>query len=213
LAACGPAAAGRPLREGDPCRPVSHYGISKLEAERIASSFVEKVPLVILRPPAVYGPRDRDILAFFRLLKRGWNPMIGRGDRCLSMIHVRDLARGTLLAAQSLVPSGSVFFLSDGSIHRWSEVVLLLSQIMGVRVRSVHIPFFLAYLIAGCSEAVCWGLRRPPLLNRQKVIEMRAEAWTCEIQRAKEYLGFSPCISIESGLRETYHWYRKQGWL
>lgn len=213
VAASGPSSSARPMRETDPPQPVSHYGQSKLQAEQIALAHADQIPLILLRPAAVYGPRDRDILAFFRLVRRGWNLTVGAGERYLSMIHVRDLVEAILLAAETDVRSGSIFFLSDGGIHRWQEVVDLLGQIMGVRVRTVRFPVTVASVVAWGAEVASRMRGLPPLLNRQKVREMIQESWACDIQLAKERLGFQPKIHLAEGLRETYVWYRKHGWV
>jgi dihydroflavonol-4-reductase len=213
LAACGPCPTDQPKREADPCNPVSHYGRSKLEAERMAMAFADKVPLTVIRPPAVYGPRDRDILAFFRLLHKGWDLRVGKRERYLCLIHVRDLVRGIIMAARAQVPSGSVFFLSDGQVHPWGEVVRAMARVMGVRARTIRVPVPAAWAVALGSEAVCGLLGLPPLLNREKVREMIQECWTCDIRKAMEELGFKPQIPLEEGLRETYLWYREQGWI
>lgn len=213
LAACGPCRVERPTKESDACHPVSHYGRSKLEAERMAMALAHKVSLTVIRPPAVYGPRDRDILTFFRLLHRGWDLRVGKGERYLCLVHVRDLARGIILAAEAEVPSGSVFFVSDGEVHAWSDVVGILERVMGVRARTLKVPSGLAWIAALGSEAVCGLLGIPPLLNREKVREMLQSCWTCDIQKAIDELGFKPQVSLEEGLRETYLWYRKEGWI
>jgi dihydroflavonol-4-reductase len=213
LAASGPCPSARPRRESDPPKPMSHYGQSKLQAEWAALSHADQISVILLRPPVVYGPREKDFLAFFRLIRKGWNLSVGQGDMRISMIHVRDLVEGILLAAEIEVPSGSAFFLSDGEIHEWEAVVALLGWIMGVLVRTVRIPASAAAVVAWGAE---WGSRlrgRPPLVNRQKVREMLQESWACDIQRAKERLGFLPKIPLEEGLRDTYMWYRAQGWV
>jgi dihydroflavonol-4-reductase len=213
LAASGPCGLNEAKRESDPCLPVSHYGISKFEGERIALSYADRVSLVMVRPPVVYGPRDRDVLTFFRMIKGGWNLTLGGGERYLCMLHVEDLVQGVLLAAEAQVSSGSTFFLSDGQVHSWTEMADLLQGIVGTQVRSLRIPVRVAWVAALASELVSALRGTPPLFNREKLREMLQQAWTCEIQSAVETLGFSPQIPLEKGLRETYRWYREQGWI
>jgi len=213
LGAAGPCSPDSPKQECDPCEPVSHYGLSKLEAERIALSYINRIPVMVIRPSAVYGPRDRDILAIFRLVRHGWYLKVGRGERYICMIHVEDLVRGAITAAGADVGSGTILFLSDGEIHTWTQVVGMLERIMGVRVRKVRVPVPMAWLVALCSEVVCQIGRRPPLLNRQKIWEMVQTAWTCDISQAREQLDFIPKVRLEEGLRETYRWYCDQGWI
>jgi dihydroflavonol-4-reductase len=213
LGAAGPCSPESPKQECDPCQPVSHYGLSKLQAERIALSFADRITVVVVRPPAVYGPRDRDILALFRLVNKRWYLSLGRGERYICMLHVADLVQGVLLAARADVSSGAIFFLSDGEIHTWGEIVAILERIMGVRVRRVNIPIPLAFLMAVGSEVVCRVTGSPPLLNRQKMREMLQRGWTCDIQQAVDQLQFRPKVRLEVGLKETLNWYRQQRWL
>lgn len=98
LAAAGPSLDGRPLSESDPPRPIGPYGESKLAAERLVAS--SGLDHVIVRPPAVYGPRDADILAVFRLAARGLALRLGPRGQRLSLVHVRDLAHGLIDAAE-----------------------------------------------------------------------------------------------------------------
>lgn len=213
LAAWGPNSPSCPRGETEPCSPVSHYGLSKARAEELACGFASSLPLVILRPTAVYGPRDKDVLAFFRMVKKGWFIRLGAQERYICMIHVRDLVRAILLAAQTPVPSGSVYPISDGEVHTWSKVAETLAGIMGVRVKTVNLPFTLAWTAALLSELCSWVLGLPPLYNREKLKEMLQPGWTCSIEKSRAELGFQPAIPLEEGLRETYLWYRNKGWL
>nr|NIP80739.1 NAD-dependent epimerase/dehydratase family protein [Gemmatimonadota bacterium]NIQ55904.1 NAD-dependent epimerase/dehydratase family protein [Gemmatimonadota bacterium]NIU79040.1 NAD-dependent epimerase/dehydratase family protein [Gammaproteobacteria bacterium]NIX45654.1 NAD-dependent epimerase/dehydratase family protein [Gemmatimonadota bacterium]NIY09955.1 NAD-dependent epimerase/dehydratase family protein [Gemmatimonadota bacterium] len=99
LAAVGPSG-GRPVRPDDEPRPLTAYGRSKLEGEREVR---DRTGLegVVLRPPAVYGPRDRDLLTFFRLARRGVLPTVGPPGREVQLIHAADLASALLAAARA----------------------------------------------------------------------------------------------------------------
>lgn len=213
LAAWGPNYPSCPRGEAEPCKPVSHYGLSKAWAEEVAIGFASRLPLVILRPTAVYGPRDKDVLAFFRMVKKGWFIRLGGQERYICMIHVKDLVRAMLLAAEACVESGSVYPISDGEVHTWSKVARILAEIMGVSVRTVNVPLAMAWMAALLSEAWSWISGLPPLYNREKLKEMLQPGWTCSIEKSKAELGFQPSIALEEGLRETYLWYRSMGWL
>jgi nucleoside-diphosphate-sugar epimerase len=129
------------------------------------------------------------------------------------MIHVADLVEAVLQAAETDVRSGSIFFVSDGEIHTWSEIVSILEGHLGVRTRKVRIPVGLAWLMALGWEIVCRVRRVPPLLNRQKVREIQQVGWTCDIQEAVRKLHFTPRIPLQEGLEETYRWYLDRGWI
>lgn len=213
LAASGPSRASRPAMEDDPPRPVSDYGRSKLLGEKEALKFAERLPIAIIRPAAVYGPRDRDIYAFFRLMSKRLNCRIGKTDRFVSLCHVRDAVNGAILAGEAEIPSGEIFFISDGEIHSWQGVTHLLAEVMKIRPYVLDVPFSFAHAAALLSEFICRILQKPPLFNRQKLVEMKQDYWTCDISKAREILGFRPSVDIRQGLEETYLWYRENGWL
>ena len=87
LAAMGPSHDGRPIARDRTPAPVTHYGRSKLEAERAVVAAKDDLHVVVIRPPAIYGPRDAEIFAFFQSVHRGVLPTIGKGDTTLSMIY------------------------------------------------------------------------------------------------------------------------------
>lgn len=213
LAAWGPNSPSCPRGETESCAPVSHYGFSKAKAEELACQFVSRLSLVILRPTAVYGPRDKDVLAFFRMVRKGLFIKMGTQERYICMIHVKDLVRAVLLAARKAVESGSIYPVSDGEVHTWRSVADILGKIMGVRVRTIRLPLALAWTAALLSELGSWVLGLPPLYNREKLKEMLQPGWTCSIEKIRAELGFEPAIPLEEGLKETYLWYRKIGWI
>jgi Nucleoside-diphosphate-sugar epimerases len=94
LTAVGPSPTGIPLNETAPCHPITAYGKSKLEAERLCKNYSEKLPIVIIRPPAVFGPRDTDILEIFKWVNHGLKPILGSSAKTLSLVYAPDLAKG-----------------------------------------------------------------------------------------------------------------------
>ena len=100
-AAAGPCQNGSKKKESDPCEPVSPYGQSKRMGEELALAHAQELPLLILRPSAVYGPRDRDIYAFFKLLSKRIKPCLSGQDQHISLCYVEDIVQAILLAARS----------------------------------------------------------------------------------------------------------------
>lgn len=201
------------IRESDPSIPVSPYGRSKLQGERELETIAQRMRTVILRPCAVYGPRDRDILRFFRWVGRGWVPRPAGGRRYLSLIHARDLARASV---EALLHEGArgIYYLSDGSCHSWENLGRLAARVMGVRVpRWCPIPLpvlWVAALVAG-GMARLGG--KPPLIGTGKVRELRQARWVCLPSLAEAEFGFVPRIDVADGMEETVRWYRSVGWL
>ncbi len=210
LAAAGPSPHGRPLTESDPPRPIGHYGRSKLVAE----GFVQASGLdhVILRPPAIYGPRDPDILAVFRLAARGLALRTAPAEQRLSLVHVRDLAHGFLDAAELGAGKG-VFYLSDGAIHSWAEVVEAIGTAVGRRPRAIPVPPPLAQAAAHAARLVARATGGKPLLTPERARDLAQAAWVCDDARARRELGYRTTFGLLAGMADTAGWYRDNGWL
>lgn len=97
----GPSPTGRPLTESDPCHPITNYAKSKLEAEHRCHQAMDKIPIVILRPSAVFGPRDKDVLEIYRFVELGIRPVLGSSQKTLSLVYGPDLADAIYQAALS----------------------------------------------------------------------------------------------------------------
>ena len=128
-------ASGNPVPEDAEPRPVTDYGKSKLAAERAALAKKGDLSLVILRPPAIYGPRDREILAFFKSIKLCVLPLLGSTQNKLSMIYGSDCAAACVAALDRDVPSGSAYHVDDGSVHTMEELIVLAEQALGQKAK------------------------------------------------------------------------------
>jgi len=213
LAASGPSPEGRLLQETDQCQPITDYGRSKLLAERAAGEYQDRLPIAVVRPSVVYGPRDTDLLAYFRLLKRHLRPLLGWRDQQLSICHVRDVVQGTILAGESEEAAGQIYFISGEKVCSWDELTRTMAAAMGVHALKVRVPTFAVHLAALFAELFSPFTREEPVLNRQKAREMSKPCWACDWGKARDELGYRPSVSLEEGMRETAAWYRAQGWL
>jgi dihydroflavonol-4-reductase len=213
LAAAGPSPRDTGLREDEEPRPISWYGESKLKSEKEALEFSKVFRVTIVRPSAVYGPRDRETLMIFRMIKRGFLFSPGRLNRRFSLIHVDDLSSALIGFSKQDSLSGEVYFISHPEICTWEQIGHAISTAMGRNYRRIELPETLAVL-AGLAGDL-WGRwsSRPATISSQKVKELLQPSWTCDPSKAWNCLGFSPEIDLEPGIRETVHWYRNQGWL
>jgi len=209
LAAAGPALEGRPLTEADPARPITAYGASKLEAERVLEA--SGVFHAIVRPPAVYGPRDRDVLAAFRLAARGIAVRVGPRDQWLSMIYVADLVRGLLGAATHGVGRGT-YYVSGGQ-YPWDEIVRNIGVAVDCPVRVVRVPRPIVYAAALADRAAARVTGSKPLLTPDRVRDLAQHDWRCDDTRARRELDYTPAVSLADGMQRTAQWYREEGWL
>jgi len=212
-AAAGPCHNGGQKRETDVCEPVSAYGRSKRMGEDLALTHADELPLLILRPSAVYGPRDRDIYTFFKLLSKKIKPCFYSQEQRISLCYVEDIVQAILLASERTERSGEIFFLSDGKDYAMQEVSDTFASVMGVDPVCIRIPPWVIYGVASLSESFAKITGKPALLNRGKVEEMIQKNWVCDITKARTQLGFTPLVSLVEGARLTFEWYKKQRWL
>ena len=207
LSATGPGKNGAPVNEDSKPKPVSHYGESKLAGERAVLKHHDKVPVTILRPPAVYGPRDRDFLVFFKMIKKGFYPDWGK---CYySLLYVDDLVQGILLSAEKEKAEGEIYFLSGTEFYKGTEIAEAISSVLNVEVRQLRIPKFVMPLFAYIGERV----NRHGIINRDKVRELRYSHWICDARKAREEIGFQTRATLKDGVQWTADWYRIHRWI
>jgi nucleoside-diphosphate-sugar epimerase len=192
-AAIGPSPTIIPIDETQPPNPLTYYGKSKLAGEEYVSSFMKKMPVLILRPPAVYGPRDTDILEFFRTVKFGVIPQLGGSDKYLSLIHVKDLVRGIMIAAEHKNAVGKSYFITSPQPYSWKEVSQTTLKILQKRGIKIPVPVTLIKSVAFISEGISNITKKPALVNNQKVIEMEQDFWTCSPEKAKKVKKINGC--------------------
>lgn len=209
LSAAGPAREGRPLKETDAPQPIGPYGVSKLAAERLI--IASELRHVIVRPPAVYGPRDADILFAFRLASAGVAIRIGPRGQKLSLVHVRDLAAGFLAAAAATHARG-VYYVS-GDTHAWEEIVGGIGAAVGRRARVIGLPRPLVRTAARLNRLAARIIGAKPLLTPERVDDLVQPDWSCDNGRARRELGYLSGVPLTEGLNETAAWYRQNGWL
>jgi len=213
LAAVGPATTADPPAEFPEPRPISHYGRSKLLGEEEARRLMTDVPLTIVRPPAVFGPADTDVLMFFKMVSRGILPIIGGDDKLVSLIYVEDLATALLAAAVSPVAAGRTYFVCYDHPFRWKELGTLAARILTRKVRCVTFPHLLTRWVGLFSEFVHRIAGRATKLNQDTTREMTQQYWICSNERAREDFNFRPQFSLEEAFTKTISWYQEHGQL
>jgi dihydroflavonol-4-reductase len=211
-AASGPSRRGFPRKEDDPSEPVSDYGRSKLLGERYALAVSDRIDLAIVRPTSVYGPRDKDIYTFFKMVSRGFKTAF-RNERLISVCYVDDLVEGILLAAACKARSGEAFFIADSKPYDWDEMGEAIEQALKVKARRIVVPIPALSVVALFSEAAGWLSGRPALLNRQKMAEIRQRYWVVDVRKAEAVLGFRARYDFSAGAKLTAEWYRRHGWI
>jgi len=212
-AAAGPSPTKEPINEDVPAHPITTYGRSKLAAEQECHAAGNAVRYTIVRPPVVYGPRDKDVFEFFHTVSRGIQPMAGLHQKFVSMIYVDDLVRGTVMAAESEKTIGQTYFISSKGVYGWRELGEISRQALGRKVLRVRVPEPGIYAIAAVAELMAKFSSKPALINFEKARDMVQNFWTCDASKAKRDFGFEEEIGIEQGINATIAWYKSMGWL
>ncbi|MFZ1977487.1 MAG: NAD-dependent epimerase/dehydratase family protein [Bacteroidota bacterium] len=209
----GPSPTGIPLTESDPCHPITNYAKSKLEAEHRCHQAMDKIPIVILRPSAVFGPRDKDVLEIYKFVELGIRPVLGSSQKTLSIVYGPDLAEAIYQATLSDRTAGETYFVTDPSVFQFSEIIRCMASITGKKSFSVFLPSPLFYSIAGIVQFVSLLLNKPALLNIEKARDLLQKHWVCSPQKIFDQIQFKTQTPIFDALRSTYAWYKEIGWL
>jgi len=210
LAAAGPSPTPEGLGPEVEPAPISWYGRSKLGAEREAGRWNGGDGWVILRPPAIYGPRDSDVFEFFRMANRGLVALPG-GERWLTVAWVGDVVRS--IVAATAVEAGSLFHLGEPEPFLLDNLISKLCDAGGVRARVVRVPPALvsgAGAIGSALQRLGW---RRLALTSDKSRELLARHWTARTADSLETLGIKVSKAFHEGAAEAWEWYRNQGWL
>lgn len=211
MAAVGPSADGLLLDEKAVPHPITLYGQSKLEGEKIALSYKTKIPLTILRPPAIYGPRDVMIYPVFKMARRGVFAYPAGKPPTISMAYVEDVAGACLWAAKTEKAEGEIYFVADGDRYRWTDIADILSSILHRKIVRLPLPKTLLWPVAFLEEGRARLFHAAPRLHRGHVKQFFA-SWGIDIKKIKT-AGFLPRFNLESGMESTVAGYRQQGWL
>lgn len=198
------------ITEETPPKPVTAYGKSKLLAEKQVKA-TAALDYTILRPTAVYGPRDKDIFIALKQFAKGFEPHIGKFEQKLSFIYVKDLAKASVRALYK--GSRKTYNIADGNFYDRYELAQSTKNVLGIKTIKVHLPVNFVKLIAGLAEIIGYLRHKAPALNREKLNELAAVNWFCSIDQAKYDLGFYPEYDLKAGIKASITWYKANQWL
>jgi nucleoside-diphosphate-sugar epimerase len=212
LAAGGPSGRDKPRDERDADYPLTHYGVSKNSAESVVKKLIRDS--TVLRLCAVYGPRERDILRMFKLVaEKGFDIRPKGKSPLLSFIDGREVAKAVLSALTFDVTKKKTYYISDGNTYEWDDFLTCVEEAVGRKARRVFIPIWMAETYAMLADGFSKITRKPPLINRERILILRQEAWTCSPARFSDDTGFQPDGDLKKGVFATAEWYREKGWL
>lgn len=211
LAAVGPTKYDHWIKPGHTPRPVTFYGESKLASEQYLASLTD-FPWTAVQPTAVFGPREKGIYQAIKLAAMGWAFLIGNKPQQLSFIYVKDLVR-LMFAALERGQRGKRYLAADGKAYSSAEVSKAVEAVTKRRTIQVKVPIPIVRAVAGISEMAGKWRGEMPHLNREKLSELTAESWLCDMTETFDVLEFQPGHDLYSGMEETVHWYKINRWL
>lgn len=211
LAAIGPGLTKEPIKHTDEKKPVTSYGKSKLESENYLRS-LNGFPYIIIRPTAVYGPRDKDIFILIKMLNRNFEAYIGFGKQVLSFIYVKDLAKAIFMALES-PHKQKEYLVSDGSVYDSKTFNTIAKKHLKKKTISVTVPTPVLRPIAYVTETMASVFGSIAVFNRDRLREFEARNWSVDTEPLQRETGFNADYDLEKGLKESIDWYKKNGWL
>jgi dihydroflavonol-4-reductase len=211
--AAGPSLNGKVINENDPCNPITTYGRSKFAEEELAKTFMDKLPVTICRAPAVFGERDTEIFIFFQTFNKGLMTTIGFDKKLISLIYVKDLVKGFLLAAEADSSAGQTYFISSEKYYTWDEIGDITSKVLGKNPVKVKVPHSIVFLIAAIAQFFAMFSSKPATLNIEKAKDLTQKTWICDTSKAVRELNYNESYPLEVSIKNTCDWYKQQGWL
>lgn len=205
LAACGPSNSDLiSIDEKMLPIPLTAYGRSKLLAENELSKI--PIPIVILRPTAIYGPRDKDIFIMIKTINRGLDAYLGKISQQLSFVHAQDVAT---VAVQALwLDKVGTYVITDGNSYSRYNFADTVKDILNKKTTRFHIPMPVVKILAYFLEVINGWRNKNTVINREKLLELGARNWTCDITKAKNDLQFKPAFNLKEGLKDSIDWYK-----
>ena len=201
-----------PATESGAVQPISMYGVSKARMEDVIRREFADLGVTVVRPPAVYGPREADLYEMVKGAARGLFPVVGDGETPrLSMVYVGDLARGMADLLESERAVGETYFVGTPGVS-WAEVRAALESALGRRTVRLPVPGPVIRAAGALAERVGGAFGTLPPLTADKA-EAARHAWICDSSKARAAVGYAPRVGLAQGWAETVAWYRQHGWL
>jgi nucleoside-diphosphate-sugar epimerase len=192
--------------------PVTWYGKSKLAAEKGLLEMAQELPLTIIRPVPVFGPREVDFFVYFQLVKYGLSLSLGKGERRINLIHAKELADLIVKAMESPASLGQTYFGTAYSTS-YEQLSASIARALEKKTISIRVPIALLTPIGYWSRIQGRITGRPALLNSQRIVDMRQRNWLCSGDKARRELGFAPDVEMDVRVKETAGWYMENNWL
>lgn len=187
---------------------LSFYAGSKHRAEQLLEDEGKDIAWAILRPPAVYGPGDRELLPLFRLMAHGIAFTPGSPTARFSMLYVDDLSSAVIAWLQSGTPVEGVFPVHDGCVggYDWHELGNIVGKLCDRKIRIVRTASWLLDVPAWANGRIGAAFGTAPILTPEKLRELRHEDWVCDNAEFQHAVDWRPKVQLHEGLRATPNW-------
>jgi nucleoside-diphosphate-sugar epimerase len=192
--------------------PGDVYQATKCEAEQLALSYRDRIPLAVARPTAIYGPGDTRLLKLFRMIVRGRFLLLGGGENYYHTVHVNDLVRGLRLLGTHPRAVGEIFILGGERYLKLSELAAMIAAAADVPAPRLRLPARPFQMLGSLVEKLCVPLGIEPPIHRRRV-DFYTKSRAFSIEKAKRLLGYRPEVRLNDGIRETLDWYVANGYI
>ncbi len=203
IAASGPAFNGELKTEKESDNPVSFYGESKLLAEESVKNGAGNIDYVILRPPNIYGPSQREMFTLIRVIQKRILPLLGNKNSKTSLLYVEDIVNAIILAGECEAANNKTYFVTDNRAYTWRKTVKLISKALGVYPFVIPIPGWILTIAAwklGILSKI-FGFDLP--FRTKDLQSIRKNRWTFDGTAFMKATGFEPQISLKDGIKKT----------
>jgi nucleoside-diphosphate-sugar epimerase len=194
---------------------LSDYAASKRAGEEVLRSGSSGVMWTVLRPPAVYGPGDRETRPLIRCMQRGWAPVLGPATARFSLLFVEDLADAVRHVLEMTDWPTGPFEIHDGRPggYAWEDLIRTTSRIVGKPARPLSVPRGLLQIAAGANLAAGRVFGYRPMLTPGKVRELTHPDWVCDDTPLRSATGWKPKVLLEEGMRRTQQCLQDGRWV
>ena len=201
------------IRETDTPQPNTEYGRSKLAAETYLDTLTSRLPIIILRPTGVYGPKEKDYYIMAKSIKQHSDFAVGYQRQDITFVYVTDVVQAIFLALDTK-NTGRKYFLSDGEVYQSTTFSNLIHEELGrpwwIRITA---PVWVLRIVTFLGEYVGRLTGKMTALNNDKYNILRQRNWRCDIEPARRELGYEPKVKLAEGVKTTIKWYKEHGWL
>ncbi|MBP9096442.1 MAG: NAD-dependent epimerase/dehydratase family protein [Ignavibacteria bacterium] len=213
LAAVGPNLDDKPITEETPYHPITTYGVTKRDAELEVMKYKDKMNVTIVRPPAVFGPRDTEVFVYFQTFAKGLNSVIGLREKYLTLVYVEDLADAIVIAGEKDEAKSQKYFVGFKEAYNWKQIGEITGKLLGKKAFKIALPHFIVYTVGAFAQFFAGFSRKPATLNLEKCRDITQVRWVCSTDKIEKELGFKSKYTLESAFKKTIDWYKEQGWI